>query len=87
MDEKSWRTWKSDQKIVMDEELVQNVVMDDTFVKNFAMGANIDPKVVMDLSVFQIGARNVPQSSTTSRGNNYRNARGVEFFRININLS
>ena len=45
MDERSWKTWKSNQKIVMDEE----------FVKNFVMGAKIDPKFVMDLSVFKIG--------------------------------
>ena len=33
MDENSWKTWKSNQKIVMDEELVQNVVMDEEVVK------------------------------------------------------
>ena len=75
MKEKSWRTWKSNQNIVMDEELVQNIVMDEElvqnivideelgqngvmdgkFVKNFVMGAKIDPKVVMDLSIFKIG--------------------------------
>ena len=44
MDMKSWRTWKSNQKIVMDEELVQNGVMGDKFVKNFVIGAKIDPK-------------------------------------------
>ena len=43
MDEKSWKTWKSNQKIVTDEELVLNVVMDGKFVKNFVMGAKIDP--------------------------------------------
>ena len=43
------------QTIVMDEELFQNGVMDEKFVKNFVMGAKIDPKVVMDLSVFKIG--------------------------------
>ena len=50
--------WKSDQKIVMDEELVQNGVMDGKFVKNFVMDAEIDPKVVMDLSIFKIGGWN-----------------------------
>ena len=35
--------WKCGQKIVMDEELVQDDVMD----------AKIDPKVVMDLSIFK----------------------------------
>ena len=44
--------WKSDPKVVMDEKLVQNGVMDGTFVKNFVMNAKIDPKVVMDLSIF-----------------------------------
>ena len=32
MDEKSWKTWKSNQKIVMDEELVQNIVMDEELI-------------------------------------------------------
>ena len=31
MDEKSWKTWKSNQKIVMDEELVLDVVMNEEF--------------------------------------------------------
>ena len=38
----------------MDEKLVQTVVMDEKFVKNFVMGAQIDPKVGTDLSVFKI---------------------------------
>ena len=55
--------WKSDQKTVMDEELVQNDVMDEKmvqngvmdgkFVKTFVMDAKIDSKVVMDLSIFK----------------------------------
>ena len=62
--ETSWRTWKSDQNIVMDEELVHNIVMDEElvqnvamggkFVKNFAMGAKIDSKVSMDKSISKI---------------------------------
>ena len=36
MKEKSWSTWKRNQNIVMDEELVQNVAMVEKFVKNFA---------------------------------------------------
>ena len=52
------KTWKSNQKVVRDEELVQNGVMDGKFVKNFVMGAKIDPKVVMDLSIFKIGGWN-----------------------------
>ena len=31
-DEKSWTTWKSNQKIVMDEKLVDNVVMDEEWL-------------------------------------------------------
>ena len=60
--------WKSNQKVVMDdqitqndvmeEELVQKGVMDGKFVKNFVMDAKIDPKVVMDLSIFKIGGWN-----------------------------
>ena len=52
---------KSNQEVVMDEELVQNVVMDEelvqngvmneTIVKNFVMNSKIDPKVVMDPSM------------------------------------
>ena len=71
MDEKSWRTWKSNQNIVMDEELVQNVVMDEElfqnvamgeqFVKNFVMDAKIDPNVVMNLSIFKIGGWSILQ--------------------------
>ena len=67
-DEKSWKTWKSNQKcvmneelvhkIVMDEELVQSGVMDGKFVKNFVMDDTIDPKVVIDPSVFEIGGWN-----------------------------
>ena len=57
-DEKSWKTGKSDQKIAMDEELVQNSVMNEKFVKNRVMNAKIDPKVVMDLSIFKIGGSN-----------------------------
>ena len=44
----------SKQNVVMDEELVQNIVTDGKFVKNFVMGSKIDPKVVMDLSIFKI---------------------------------
>ena len=69
MKEKSWRTWKSKQNIVMDEELaqnivideefVQNVAMDEKFVKNFVMGVKIDPKVDMDLFMSKIGGWNI----------------------------
>ena len=50
-DEKSW---KSNENIVMDEELVKNSVMNEEFVKNSLMDARLDPKVVMDLSIFKI---------------------------------
>ena len=43
--------WKSDQKVVMDEDLVQNIAMNEEFVKNSVMNAQIDSKVVMDLSI------------------------------------
>ena len=45
------------QNSVMNEDLVQNGVMDGKFLKNF-MGAQIDPKVVIDLSIFKIGEWN-----------------------------
>ena len=63
MDGKSWKTWKSNQKIVMDEELVQQVVMDEELVQNVVMDAKIDPRVVMDLSAFKIGGWNILQPS------------------------
>ena len=53
MDDKSWKTWKSNQNGVMDEELVQNGVMDEKFVKNFVMDAKIEPKIVRDLFKFK----------------------------------
>ena len=72
MDEKSWKTCKSNQMIVMNEELVQNSVMNEelaqngmmseNFVKNFVMNANVDPKVVMDLSICKIGGWNSLQT-------------------------
>ena len=62
------KIWKRNHKIlmneefvqngVMDEELVQNDVMNEKFVKNFVRSAKIDPKVVMDLSIFTIGGWN-----------------------------
>ena len=49
------KNWKSDQKIAMDEELVQNSVINEHFVKNSVMNAQIDPKIVMGLSILKIG--------------------------------
>ena len=43
------KIWKTDLLIVM----VQNGVMDGKFVKNFVLDAKIDPKVLMDLSIFK----------------------------------
>ena len=33
LDDKSWKTWKSKQRSVTDEELVQNVVMNEESVQ------------------------------------------------------
>ena len=55
---KNWKTWKSNQNIVMNEEFVRNGVMSETFVKNLVMNAKIDPKVVMDLSILKTGGWN-----------------------------
>ena len=52
-EEKSWRTWRSKK----------NIVMDAKFVKNFVMGAKIDPKVEMDLSLFKVGGWKILQLS------------------------
>ena len=41
MGEKSWKAWKSNQNVVMDEELVQNVVMDEEWRRNGVMCAQI----------------------------------------------
>ena len=43
--------------------MVQNVAMCEKIVQNFVMGAKIDPKVVMDLSIFKIGGWNILQFS------------------------
>ena len=47
----------------MDEELVQNVAMDEELVQNVATGAKIDPKVEMDLSMFEIDGWKILQPS------------------------
>ena len=47
-EENSWRTWKSNQNIVMDEELVQNVVVDEELVQNIVMDEDVVLNVVMD---------------------------------------
>ena len=44
MDEKSWKTWKSNQNSVMKEEMIQNGVMDaNNSMKNFVMDAELCP--------------------------------------------
>ena len=46
MNQMNWlriKNWKSNQKIVMNEEMVQNGVMNEQFVKNIVMNAKIDP--------------------------------------------
>ena len=48
MDEKSRKTLKSNQKIVMDEELVQNGVMDEELVQNGVMDEELVQNGVMD---------------------------------------
>ena len=39
----------------MDDEIHQKIVMDGKFLQNFMIDAQIDPKFVMDLSIFKIG--------------------------------
>ena len=41
MDEKSWKTWKSNQNSVINEELVQNGVMNEELVQNGVMNEKI----------------------------------------------
>ena len=48
--------WKS-------ETSNQNIVMNEKFVKNIVTDAKLDPKVVMDLSIFKIGGWNTSQPS------------------------
>ena len=52
------KIWKSNQKTVTNEELVHNGVMIEELVQNGVMNAKIGPKVVMDLSIFDIGGWN-----------------------------
>ena len=55
--EKSEKNWKS-------EKNNQNIVMNEEFVKNSVMNGNIDPKVVMERSTFNIGGWNNFQPSS-----------------------
>ena len=69
LEEKCWkseRSWKceiSNQNIVMTEEFVKNIVMNEEIGKVSVMSGKIDPKVVMDLSIFKIGGWNNLQPS------------------------
>ena len=47
----------------MNEEFVKNIVMNEDFVKNSVMNGNIDPKVVMERSTFNIDGWNSVQPS------------------------
>ena len=49
---------KSNQNIVTNEKFVKNIVMNEKSVKNSVMNAQIDPKIVVDLSTFKIGGWN-----------------------------
>ena len=46
--------------------VVQNIVTNEKFFKNSVMNAKIDPKVVVDLSIFKIGEWNNVQSNNQS---------------------
>ena len=46
-EEKSRRTWRSNQNIVMHEELVQNIVMGEEFVQNVVM----DEELVQNVAI------------------------------------
>ena len=49
MDEKIWRTWKSNQKFVMNEEFVQgHRVMNEELVQDIVMNEELIPNGVMD---------------------------------------
>ena len=52
-EERSWRTWKSNQNTVMDEEVVQNTVMDEEVVQNIVMDEEMVQNVVMDEKLVQ----------------------------------
>ena len=54
----SWNREQSNQNIVTSEEFVNKSAMNEEFVKNNLINAEIDPKVVTDLSVFRTGGWN-----------------------------
>ena len=66
-EEKSWRTWKSKQNVVMDEELVQNIKMDEEQVPNIKMDEELVQNVVMNEELvknFVTGAKIDPKVET-----------------------
>ena len=56
--------WKC-EKSCKHEKSNQNIVMTEEFVKNSVMNATIDPKIVMDLSIFKIGGWKIYSRATT----------------------
>ena len=63
-EEKSWRTWTSNQNIVTDEELVQNIVTDEELVHNTVMDEELVENVMMDekiVKIFVMSAKIVPK--------------------------
>ena len=60
--EKSWKTWKSNQEIVMDEELVQNIVMNERLVQNGVMNEGLVQNGVMNGGLVQNGVKNLIRS-------------------------
>ena len=48
---KSWTLWKSNQNIVMHEEMVQNNVIDEELVQNVAMVEKILKDCVVDVQI------------------------------------
>ena len=48
----------------------QNIVMNEEFVKNNVIKAKLDPKVVMDFSIFEMGGWNNFQPSNQHLQNN-----------------
>ena len=53
MKEKSWRTWKSNLNIVMNEKLVQNIVVNEALVQNIVMNEELVQRLVMDEEMIQ----------------------------------
>ena len=55
MEEKSWKTWKGNEKIVIDKKMVHNVVMDEELVQMILMDEELIQKIVMDEELIQNG--------------------------------